>query len=388
MSKKTERDLGLYIHIPYCIKKCPYCAFNSFPQGYVDEGYMNSLIKEAMWGAGLHPLAGKPVESIYFGGGTPSLLDPAHIEKFLDVISSVYTLAKYSEITLEVNPAAKDEEKLRAFRRAGINRLSIGVQSFNEENLKFLGRLHDSNESKKAFIDARRAGFDNISIDLIFALPGQSRKDFLSDLDAALALEPEHISLYLLTMEEGTPMSESAIKGDFIPASDFIQEELFLLATDYLGSKGYLRYETSNYARKGYHSKHNMRYWQGGDYIGLGAGAHSYLSEPGWGMRWWNLSDAKQYESCLEEGLMPLESLEILSREEAVREVVLTSLRTREGLREDFVKQRFGLSIYEVISEEKLMALPHGLFIADDSSVCLTDRGALLADYIAEGITW
>ncbi|MDH3975848.1 MAG: radical SAM family heme chaperone HemW [Deltaproteobacteria bacterium] len=387
MSKKSESDLGLYIHIPYCIKKCPYCAFNSFPRGYVNAGYVDSLIKESRWAGDLLNIAGRPLESLYLGGGTPSLLDPLSMEKLINSIFSSYGRARHCEVTLEVNPATNGGEKLKAFRSAGINRLSMGVQSFNDDNLKFLGRLHDAGESEKAFSDARGAGFDNISMDIIFALPGQDGKGLLKELEKAAYLGPEHISLYLLTMEEETPMNERARKREFFPAPDHVQEELFLLAADYLAGRGYSRYETSNYAREGYRSRHNMRYWQGGDYIGLGAGAHSYLSEPGWGIRWWNLRDAGEYETRIKEGLMPLESLEILSREEAVRETVFTALRTGEGLKEGFLRERFGLSLYEVVSEDKLLHIPYELYQAEGGNLSLTDRGALLADDIAERIS-
>lgn len=383
MTKKYDKDLGVYLHIPFCLKKCSYCAFNSFPKPYVHEGYIDAMIKELQWGARLHGVTGRFLQSLYFGGGTPSLLEAAQVEKLLTAIGASFSVTKDSEITLEVNPAAKDGEKLKAFRAAGINRLSIGVQSFSEKNLKFLGRLHNGEESRAAFADARRAGFDNISIDLIFALPGQNKEALMSDLEIAAALGPEHLSLYLLTMEEGTPMSESARKGKFTPADDCTQETLFLLATDYLSGRGYQRYETSNYARPGYHSRHNMRYWQGDDYIGLGAGAHSYLSEPGWGMRWWNPNDIKAYEDPVKAGFMPLESLELLGREEAVREMLLTALRTKEGLNDTLVRRRFGLSLKEVVSMENLKYLPRDLYRVDGNTFRLTDKGALLTDEIA-----
>ena len=383
MSKYIAKKIGIYLHIPYCIKKCSYCAFNSLPSSGVSKQYLQALYKEIDWTSSLFNLKEHLVDTLYFGGGTPSLLTPGEVEGLLSRIGSSYELSEKAEITLELNPTAQDKININGYRSAGINRLSIGIQSFDEQNLRFLGRLHSAREAELSFIRAREAGFDNISIDLICGLPGQKLSDVKSDLDRALKLRPEHISLYLLSIESGTPLYSAVKEGIFSPIDDEMQGEIYQGASEYLQKKDYTRYETSNYARNRFESKHNMRYWRGEDYIGVGAGAHSFISDIGWGMRHWNIKPPDEYIKSINSHMLPLEELEILTRKDAIRESVLTSLRTSTGLSEDMLKKKFAISLYEAISEGTLKMLPSGIYKNEEGRIILTEEGALMTDEIA-----
>ena len=383
MSKYIEKKIGIYLHIPFCIKKCSYCAFNSLPSGGVPKEYLQAVYKEIEWTSSLFNLKDQAADTIYFGGGTPSLLSPEEVEGFLGSIRSGYDLSENAEITLELNPTAQDELNIKGYRRAGINRLSIGVQSFDEKNLKFLGRLHGAREAESSFAGARKAGFDNISIDLICGLPGQRISDVKADLDRALKLNPEHISLYLLSIENGTPLYRAVRTGSFLPLHDEMQGEIYQCASEYLRANGYNRYETSNYAREGFESKHNMRYWSGEDYIGVGAGAHSFISDIGWGMRHWNLKPPHEYIKSIEGDMLPLEELEILTRSDAIRDYVLTALRISTGLTEEMLNKKFAISMFEALSEEALRMLPTDIYIHEEGHMRLTEKGALMADEVA-----
>ncbi|MBE9502762.1 MAG: radical SAM family heme chaperone HemW, partial [Proteobacteria bacterium] len=327
-----------------------------------------------------------PVDTIYFGGGTPSLMTPDDIDALLHEISSAFILEDRSEITLEVNPATADNKKLPAFRKVGINRLSIGVQSFQAGNLNFLGRLHNADEAQICIQNAKEAGFENISLDFIYGLPGQTVNDLLSDLKKAVHTEPQHLSLYMLTLEQDTPLYLRAKKGQFIPMEDKRQEDLFNAATNYLGTREFIRYETSNYAKKGYQSRHNLKYWNGDNYLGFGAAAHSYLQEFGWGLRWWNVSDTDKYISCLNGAKMPIDEIEMLSRRSALMETVFTSLRTVDGLQEDYLLKRFGITLGEAVSLPAIDNCPDNLLIIEKDRLRLTDKGALLADELTAHI--
>lgn len=383
MSKYISKKIGIYLHIPYCIKKCSYCAFNSLPSDGVSKQYLQALYKEIDWTSSLFNLKERPVDTLYFGGGTPSLLTPGEVEGLLSKIRYSYKVEEDAEITLELNPTAQDEINIKGYRKAGINRLSIGIQSFDEQNLIFLGRLHSAREAELSFIRAREAGFDNISIDLICGLPGQTVNDVQSDLERALKLEPQHISLYLLSIENGTPLYSDVQEGIFSPLVDEMQGEIYQNASEYLQINGYTKYEISNYAKDGFQSKHNMRYWRGEDYVGLGAGAHSLISDIGWGMRYWNVKPPDEYIKTINSTMLPLEELEILTRRDAIRESILTSLRTSTGLSEEIIKKKFGISLFEAISEDAIKILPDAIYKKEEGRIILTEKGALMADEIA-----
>lgn len=384
MSKASSHEnQGIYIHIPYCLNKCDYCAFTSVPMKSVPSAYLDALISEIKWTSETFGFTEVYVDTLYFGGGTPSLLKGEDLARVMDQISFSFTLKSDGEFTLELNPATADKEKLAAYNRAGINRLSIGVQSFQQENLNFLGRIHNSGDAEKSVFDAKEIGFENINLDLIFGLPGQCDDDLLSDLEKATNLKPQHISLYLLSVEENTPLSKKEALRQFTPLPDIKKEKQFLLATDYLAEKGYIRYETSNYAIKSYESKHNLKYWEGDNYLGLGTAAHSYLKDVGWGARWWNIRDTGKYIETLKTGNMPIDNLEILSMGNSLAETIFTSLRTKSGLNIDSISTKFGMNFSQDKIVKLLGSLPDNFYIWDGDQLTLTDRGALLADEIA-----
>ncbi len=379
-------DLGIYIHIPFCTRKCPYCAFPSIPAAGIFEGYTDAVLKEIAFTVHLFSLDGMSIPTVYFGGGTPSLLDTGDVRLIMDELAELFDVDEDCEVTLEINPASAGKEKIEKFKRAGVNRLSIGAQSFDEKNLRFLNRLHDAEESKRCFFHAREAGFENIGIDIIFAIPGQRKESLLTDLEQAAALGPEHISLYLFTIEEETAVYSRAMRGEFEPVEDAMQEEMFLAASEYLKTAGYRRYETSNYARPGFESKHNMRYWKGMSYLGLGAGAHSHLAECGWGMRWWNTDDPTRYVRTVGKGYIPVAGLELLDRNDAIAENILLSLRTGDGLKQDAFNDRFGIPLSNLIPGDVNRHIPEEFLSTDEKGVSLTDRGALRTDEIAATI--
>jgi putative oxygen-independent coproporphyrinogen III oxidase len=267
--------LSLYVHFPWCKTKCPYCDFNSHPiKGEIpEEDYLRALIEDLRLDAGL--VDGRQISTVFMGGGTPSLFSPSSMQEFLDAANDLIGLDSDAEITMEANPGAVEHSSFKAYRSAGINRISLGVQSFDDKHLKALGRLHDSAAALSAFDEARDAGFDSINIDLMYALPEQSVFDALEDIEKGLALQPDHISHYHLTMEPGTRFGKSPPKG--LPDSD-TSWEILESCQNRLLAAGYDQYEVSAYAQLGKRCKHNLNYWAYGDYLGVGAGAHGKVT--------------------------------------------------------------------------------------------------------------
>jgi len=377
---KMKRSVGLYIHIPFCLKKCTYCSFNSRESRQDDYGrYIEALLKELTIRCDESPsLHGRGVDSIYLGGGTPSLLAADEVARLLDGVREVMPARNNCEVTIEVNPGTVEYEKLSSYRDGGVNRVSIGIQSFNDSFLKALGRLHSAGDGVAAFQAVRRADFRNIGVDLIFALPGQTLEDWQEDIEKVIALRPDHISLYALTMEEGTPYYVKYGAGG--PPTPLEEEivAMYRSALERLEGAGYYHYEVSNLALPGLTSRHNSRYWRGGDYIGLGAGAHSYLASPGWGERWWNLSEPDAYV----EGIMArrdgVEGREELTRENALLESLFLGLRTMDGVEIAPFRGRFGLSPVECLPMSRLKE--RGLISSDNGWLRLTRDGILLSD--------
>ena len=380
------KNIGLYIHIPYCITKCNYCSFNSLGSPGVPTEYISSLLAEMKWAADLYSLNGADVGSIYFGGGTPSLLEARDVDILMNRLSHLFKIDSKAEVTIEINPATVDRMILKSYISSGINRASIGVQSFNNNYLKLLGRIHNSADAGRVIDDVIKAGFDNTSIDLIFAIENQSTQEFLKDITEAVSFDPKHISLYLLSIEEHTPLFEMVNNGDFIPAGDISQENLFYVASEFLEENDFVRYETSNYARKGYESIHNMKYWTDSTYLGFGAGAHSYLNDAGWGMRFWNQKNPELYINKLTLSQLPVEGITLLTRDQAITETVFTSLRIKNGLRNDLVKKKFNMDIFEVISKESINCLPEGITVIDKEGIKITKEGVLIADEVVTKI--
>ena len=347
--------LSVYVHFPYCVHKCPYCDFNTYAVTNVPElRYRRALLQELDFRAGDPAWAQQTVNSVFFGGGTPSLMAPATVEAFLGRLAGHFPLSSDIEVTLEANPGSLEgsaAKRLADFRQAGVNRLSLGVQSLNARHLKTLGRIHAVDDSRHAFDFARRCGFDNISCDLIFAVPGQTVSDWRIDLAALSAWEPDHISAYNLTYEEGTPMTSLKNRGRIEPADEETELGMLAAARSVLTGAGYEHYEISNFARAGRRSRHNSAYWTWSNYMGLGAGAHGFSSggqqggQPGFGQRYANLRPPEQYMEGHNGGWT--ETQETLSREMAVDEFLMLGLRLQEGIAQQRFQDLFGQPVGE-----------------------------------------
>ncbi len=272
---------SLYIHIPWCESKCPYCDFNSYAAAaWPESDYVNALTAEFERRVATPPWAGRPIRTIFFGGGTPSVFRPESIGVLIETADRLCGIERDAEITLEANPGTVDFAKLCGFRAAGVNRVSFGAQSFDPAILKFLGRIHSPDQTRAAAAMTHRAGFERLNLDLIFAVPGQTLDGVQRDIESAAALGPDHISAYNLTFEEGTPFFGEMKRGRIVPESDDEQARIYAMVRSALPARGYNMYEISNYAPPGHESRHNLAYWRGESYLGLGAGAHSFALTP------------------------------------------------------------------------------------------------------------
>jgi oxygen-independent coproporphyrinogen-3 oxidase len=334
---------ALYVHIPFCLaRKCLYCDFVSMPYSRaVSERYLAALAKEISLVSSPGDKKA-PIKSLFIGGGTPTALDAGQLGGLMKAVRGKFVFCQGAEVTAEANPATiGQEEKLRVLAEEGVNRISIGVQSFNDRELKTLGRPHSSHDALDAVRGAREAGFKEISIDLIYGIPGQTEEDWKRTLQTASGLEVGHISAYELTLEEDTPLSGLVKKGEVLMPAEDETLRLYFLACETLEGAGYVHYEVSNYALPGRESLHNMNYWRRGEYIGVGAAAHSFVN----GKRWKNTDDIFKYMDTLEMGMLPLEDITELKPEEEKREFVFLGLRTREGLSVPEGKDLFGMDI-------------------------------------------
>ncbi|MCK5696283.1 MAG: radical SAM family heme chaperone HemW [Desulfobacula sp.] len=316
---------SIYIHVPFCVKKCIYCDFYSETPLSLIPSYIKSLQKEIETRSGSRD----KISTIYFGGGTPSLLPVKDIETLLQTIGDKFSVSRDVEVTLEVNPGTIDLNFLRRLKKVGINRLSIGVQSFNDDKLKFLGRIHTAGQAVKIIDHAGKAGFDNISIDLIYGIPFETETRWLEDLKQAVMITPHHLSCYMLTIEPGTPLGEKLKKGLISPLDSMAMSRLFKKTSRFLSKFKYEHYEISNFSRGSQNrSKHNSKYWDITPYYGFGPAAHSYDTK----IRSWNHQSIETYIKDIESGRLPVEDTEILTREQKMMEMIMLRLRTLEGL--------------------------------------------------------
>lgn len=384
----------MYVHIPYCTQKCYYCNFNSIPSVQVPEKrYSDCIIKE------LASLTQKKefsnrwsgIESIYFGGGTPSLLSPDSIASMIEGIKAALCKPPNSpgspgsneevmEITLEANPETVDPEKLEGYRRAGVGRLSLGVQSFKDAHLVAIGRRHGAEKAIEAFKMARAAGFESIGVDLVYGLPEQSPADWDESLKRVEELRPEHVSIYSLTIEKGTRFDELLKKGELRLPTDAEVLEMYWRAVRLLKGLGYVHYEISNLALPGFSSRQNSRYWHGGDYIGLGAGAHSYVKSPGWGRRWWNTPGPAPYMRMVETTGLAVEGSETLKKEQAALESVFLGLRTLKGIDTAAFTGRFGIDPREAMDWTRVSS--RGLVRTEGGNIRLTPKGIAFSNEV------
>ena len=317
---------GIYLHIPFCKTKCIYCDFYSVTKrdDSIDK-FVNCLVKEIKLNK--NRLESTIFDTIFFGGGTPSVLTENQLENILNTLYENFNIDKKVEITLECNPGEITFEKLTHFRKIGINRLSIGFQSFSEKNLKFLGRLHSSKQSISTFNHARKAGFDNINIDLIYDIPKQKIKDWKDDLFLGTSLEPEHISAYSLTVEKNTVLHSMVKNKTAIMPSEEIDKKMFLSTISYLEQKNYIHYEISNFSKKNKECAHNLHYWRLEPYLAFGPGAHGFDGKK----RWWNKKSIDFYINQIDQNILPIEFEETLSKKDSFNETIMNGLRLIEG---------------------------------------------------------
>ncbi len=380
--KGTSKEAwGLYVHIPFCLRKCDYCKFYSTTDiSRIDE-YISALVTELITKGSRKRM----VDTIHFGGGTPSVLPERHLETLIATIENRFCLAEDAEITMEVNPGTVTISRLRAFHRAGINRVSIGVQSFQDEKLRQLGRIHTARQALDAIRAVREAGYENLGIDLISGLPGQDPASWRRDMQTAVNLGPDHLSCYQLTLEKGTCLYERVRAGTEARVDDDSAADLFLDTLAYLAEHDYRQYEISNYALHGDKpSRHNLKYWNLSPYCGAGPSAHSYDGRD----RFWNKASLRRYISDVQNGTSPEGGRETLSTEQKLMEKIYLGLRTVSGIPVKAVETEFNLDFGQTFGCALTVLLQRGLIIFDPGCCCrLTPEGMLLADSVIDMLT-
>lgn len=370
---------ALYVHIPFCIAKCAYCDFNSYPiRGQDTRTYVEALIEEMRLVRVSIPSLTAVFGSVYFGGGTPTTLPPQTLVGILERLRELYPIAQDAEVTVEANPGTVDRGALQHLRAGGFNRLSLGVQALNDRLLRTLGRVHTAQQAVQSVCWAKEAGFSNINIDLIYGLPGQSVGDWRSTLQEAVALEPQHISAYALSVEPGTQFWHLRDEGLLCLPDEDTEVEMWDVAGALLAQHGYERYEISNYARPGWRCRHNQAYWRNEPYLGFGAGAASYWD----GERRRNVWEPERYAQKVMSGCVPAEESERLPPEKAAGEAVMLGLRMLEGLDAEVIQQRFGVNVLERFADRIARLVGVGLLDVDGSRLRLTPRGLMLANEV------
>lgn len=372
---------SLYFHIPYCERKCLYCDFYSIESHASLDKFLEALREEIILDSATRQRY--PVSTIFFGGGTPSLLEPQALEAILATVRQHWDVEAQAEITVETNPGTVNRDKLTAYRSLGVNRLSVGIQSFDEEELKFLSRIHDAGQAVHCVDDARAAGFDNINIDLIYSLPGQSVAQWFKSLEKGLSLSPDHLSLYSLIVEDGTPLARFVGEGRITPNSGDAEADLYAATMARMHEAGYHHYEVSNYARPGKQCRHNLVYWHHRNYIGFGPSAHSFEKTFGsMARRWGNIANISSYLQKLSGHVKPIAFEEQLQTMPLVREAVFLGLRS-DGLNVRRLHEEFGYTMNTGQQAVIEGLLEGGLLVVDADRYRLTDRGYLLCDEIA-----
>lgn len=374
----NNNPLSAYLHIPFCERKCIYCDFYSIENLSLRKDFVALLLSEIDLKLEAYPaLAQRELKTIFFGGGTPSLLEPAELEQIINSLSKHFRIAGDVEFTLECNPGTVSEEKLKGYRSLGVNRLSFGVQSFDQYELEWLGRIHDANDAREAIRLARKAGFDNVSLDLIFSLPSQKEETLRNSLREAIALETDHISAYNLIVEPGTPLFRLVQLNKVIELEPDRAATLFELTQETLKQAGFEQYEISNYAKSSEkRAKHNLVYWDGfKDYVSFGPSAHEFLE----GERSWNVSSLEQYRKFILDGTLPRLNSEHPSKEERRTEVLYLGLRST-GVRLGQFRDFFGEDL--LLDPEILALIEDGMLTIDHDLLKLSTRGYRFCDGI------
>lgn len=372
-----KKDLGLYIHIPFCARKCEYCDFLSWSAGEEErEQYVEALLLEIESYRGF--AKGYRVSTVFIGGGTPSVLLPKQMERILQKVYEVFELEKRPEITIEINPGTVNEEKLQCYKENGVNRLSMGLQSVNNEKLRLLGRIHTYQDFVGSYELARKVGFDNISLDLISSIPGQTLQDWKKELETATAQKPEHISVYQLIIEEGTPFYEKYAEHPELLPDEETSREIYLWTGKFLKEAGYEQYEISNYTKSGKESRHNLKYWERGDYLGLGLGAASMVRN----IRMSNTKDMKTYlERCTQPKTMR-EDVQFLEEPRQMEEFMFLGLRKTRGVSKKEFRRTFGREMDMVYEKALHKCLENGMLLEHKDRIFLSEEGTLLSNMV------
>ena len=384
--------IGLYLHVPFCETKCPYCDFNTYA-GIEDQipGYVRAVENELRgWGSLLsHP----PVRTIFLGGGTPSYLPADDIESILATIRQSYRVDDLAEITMECNPGDVTPERAASWIGSGVNRISMGVQSFDDGLLKLLGRRHTATGAQEAFRTLREAGFTNQSLDLMYGLPHQTLEQWTASLDTALALEPDHISLYGLQIEKGTPLAVDVGTGRYPVPDDDLAADMYEEAQRRLAANGFAQYEISNWTKPGMESRHNLIYWLNEPYLGVGPGAHSWLA----GQRFWNLKSPRRYVAVVADeyhpggpdpvkamrmSAGPVEQVDVSTPAIDIAETMMMGMRLNDGVALSRFSERFGKNLGDVFPDEISRLLGIGLIEVTDDAIRLSERGRLLGNEV------
>jgi oxygen-independent coproporphyrinogen-3 oxidase len=391
---------NFYIHLPFCRSKCRYCAFPSVAVDRVPEkAYLAALLAEFKLRRNNWPGLAAPISTLYFGGGTPSLFTPSFFSEIIDFFARESGFVASPEITLEANPADVSRDKIRGYFAAGINRVSLGAQTFNPAGLRLLGRRHDAATIGRAFATLRQTGFTNISLDLIYAWPGQNCKDLVCDLNKLTSLAPEHVSAYTLSYDPGCEITKAVAAGEIVPLPETMQIEMMALVEDSLDKSGLYRYEVSNFSRhRDFQSRHNLAYWQLKDFIGLGAGAcggrHCRQELDLWVERYCNGSDPKLYmrslakpdsEFTVDSGKAAIWSeTEMVNLAGAFAEALMMGLRLRQGIELARLRREYGTKMVTAVLAKAQLLQDEGMVDFDDNRLWITDRGLYLTDSIID----
>ena len=367
---------GLYLHVPFCSSRCSYCDFaTGLYQSELAERYVRALVEEIK----ASRFSGERVDTIYFGGGTPSLLAPPQLDRLLVTLHDHFDVDEAAEVTLEINPGSVTEAKLRAFRSLGINRASFGAQTFDDAELAKLGRSHSVADTLKTFTDLRRAGFTNVSFDLIAGLPGQTLPGWQRNIKQALELFPEHLSFYLLEVHQGTPLAEHIRRGMQPVPDDDLAGVMYQWMLDQASEAGYEHYEISNLCRPGFHSRHNVKYWTAAPYFGFGCSSHSYDGEL---RRWSNHRDVLKYVATIESGLSPVVEEQQLSQTEVRAEALFLGMRLMRGIDMHAFRESFGVDLRDEYAADLDRFCKAGLVEFEGDLIRLTRNGALLSNEV------
>ena len=371
-------ELGLYLHFPYCISKCPYCDFNSYQLKEDNQisSYISALYQEIA--AYSQKLKKSNIKTIYLGGGTPTILSGTQIFNILEFCKENFMVDKDAEITIEANPGTVDGEKIKLLIDSGINRLSLGAQSFNNRFLKKLGRIHNTQEIIDSYYSAREAGFKNINIDIMFALPDQTTEDLQVTLKKAVSLKSDHLSLYNLTIKPGTEYHNKYKRGKLKLLTEDEEFDMYNWAINYLEDNGFEHYEIANFAHPHKRSEHNLIYWQNKPYLGVGAGAYSFIR----GYRYMNYEEPARYIKEVTSGKSPIEDGEKLSLRKRMIETIILGLRTKDGVIYKKFKKRFKVDINNTFHKQIKKLVNLGLLQRDDNRIKLTRKGIFLADTV------